>query len=90
MARFLHLNELVKWSRFNPENLLSTAATVAYDRPSKDTVRFAVAFNSVYDNFNKKLGRKIAEGRLNKGVKVIEIPAAPGKAIEAIRQHLGA
>jgi len=90
MPRYLHLPELTKRSRFNEENLLSYGATVAFDRPTKDTIRFAVASASVYDQFNKKKGRMIAKGRLKKGIKIVELPAAPGKAIETIRQHLGA
>jgi len=88
MIRFFH-TKLEKVSTFKPENLLAHHATVAYERKDKNTIRFAVAYCSSLDTFCKKQGRRIAEGRLNKGKKVVELQAAPSKALDCIKTYLG-
>lgn len=69
---------------------LTWGATAAYERVSENTIKVAFAHASLADHFCKKMGRTIAEGRLKKNVRTIELPAEPGKAVETIRLHLGA
>lgn len=86
--RFFH-TKLQKASTFKPNTVLAHHATVAYERVSKDTIKFAVAYCSSLDIFCKKQGRRISEGRLNKGKKVVEMKAAPSKALDTIKTYLG-
>lgn len=50
--------------------------TAAYDN-SGETIQIAVSLCSKRDQFNKKIGRLISEGRLNKTDKILTIPKAP-------------
>lgn len=88
MIRFFH-TQLERVSKFNPENMLSHHATVAYERINKETIKCAVAYCSSLDVFCKKQGRRIAEGRLKKGKKIVEMKASPGHALDTIKSFLG-
>ena len=52
-------------------------ATVAYWQPEPGVVLYAVAHCSPRDNYNKKIGRAVAEGRLYSGHRAAKMYTLP-------------
>ena len=53
---------------FDKKNITARGGrTIAFRQIDENTIEFAIAKCSPKDNFNKKIGRRIAEGRLNSG-----------------------
>lgn len=79
MCKFIHLR--------NAHNMSRGGMTIAFDTiPQPDgslVVEAALAICSTRDNFNRRLGRAISEGRLRKGV-AIRMTAPPEVSISDV------
>ena len=64
--KFIHRRPMVSMSGWAPSIASRGGFTVAY-RELEDGVEYSVATCSTRDNYNKKLGRTIAQGRLECG-----------------------
>ena len=85
MTRFLHVRNIEDSE--TGTHACKGGATVAYDVVD-GVVQFAVAICSTRDNFCRRIGRAVSEGRLKDGHKVMTLNLNGQKPIQVILESL--